>query len=208
MVITHYRFSRVRFVLTCCVAALLFSSPFAHASLLDQFTHLLYRTDGVAIQYRLEDWHYWTDEDRDCVNTRDNVLINTSLSPVSMSPDGCHVTQGKWLDPYTARSYYTPEHLIIDQVVSLEWAHHHGGAGWNAAQKSAFANDRTNLVAIHSGITFPKHGHGPDQWLPPNRYYHCQYLAIWNRVLKKYSRLEMPAAEQHVFDQQRAKCTR
>ena len=45
-------------------------------------------------------WGGWRDADRDCLNTRHEVLEEESLVPVTFSADGCKVISGRWDDPY------------------------------------------------------------------------------------------------------------
>ena len=50
-------------------------------------------------KYNRTEWRHWNDEDRDCQNTRHEVLIMESLSPVKFKSDrGCQVLEGEWID--------------------------------------------------------------------------------------------------------------
>ena len=47
--------------------------------------------------YSREDWKHWTDADRDCQNTRNEVLIEESITAVTFrTNDGCRVATGQW----------------------------------------------------------------------------------------------------------------
>jgi hypothetical protein len=51
--------------------------------------------------YDRSDWPHWSDDDRDCQNTRHEILISTSKIPVTFkTDDGCNVATGEWFDPY------------------------------------------------------------------------------------------------------------
>ena len=64
---------------------------------------------GSAIDYDRDDWRHWVDADRDCQNTRAEVLIAESRARVSFAPrdDGedCRVTQGEWLGPWSSQVF-------------------------------------------------------------------------------------------------------
>ncbi len=45
----------------------------------------------------------WADTDRDCVNTRHELLMKQSTSTIDTGSNKCTVSRGKWLDPYTGQ---------------------------------------------------------------------------------------------------------
>ena len=137
--------------------------------------------------YNRDDWDHWLDKDRDCINTRHEVLASSSLKPAKMSPDGCYVSNGVWYDPYSGNKYTRPSDLDIDHIIPLAWAHRHGGASWSKSKKALFANDYENLLAVDDGLNQSKSAKGPDRWMPPNKDYHCEYLSHWKYLIVKYS---------------------
>ena len=57
-------------------------------------------------KYNRKDYCHWIDEDRDCQNTRNEVLIQESLDPVTYkSSKGCKVSSGKWYGSFTGKSF-------------------------------------------------------------------------------------------------------
>lgn len=52
--------------------------------------------------YLSEDWGEWTDHDGDCQNTRAEIPIESSNTPVTFRDDGqCVVDSGEWHDPWS-----------------------------------------------------------------------------------------------------------
>lgn len=140
-----------------------------------------------SVIYNREDWPHWVDLDNDCQDARAEVLIAASLVPVKFKRNnGCSVSWGEWLDPYTGRVFTQASDLDIDHLVPLAHAHRNGGAEWSREKKRAFANDPDNLVVVDGDTNKDKSDKAPDVWMPPNREYHCSYLARWQAVKKKY----------------------
>ncbi len=142
------------------------------------------------------------------MNTRHEILKAQSVWPVRFSPDGCYVSKGRWLDPYSGKTYTRASDLDIDHVIPLKWAHEHGGANWPVQKKEAFANDPRNLLAVDDGLNQSKGAKDPTQWMPPNQTYRCQYLSHWQQVLALYPSLEMTPKESRTFERQLAACNR
>ncbi len=140
----------------------------------------------------------WADADGDCQDTRDEVLIAESLSPVVLDVAGCNVVSGRWFDPYTGLTFTNPSDLDIDHVVALSEAHKSGGYLWTTAQKRAYANDLSNplvLIAVDDGTNQSKGDKDPTLWLPPNTSYRCEYVKTWVSIKKVYG-LSIDTAEQ------------
>lgn len=133
--------------------------------------------------YDRKAWKHWIDEDRDCQDTRQEVLIAESEVPVTYENEReCRVESGRWLDPYTSKVITDPGLLDIDHMVALRDAHDSGGHAWSAEQKREFANDLTepdHLMAVDRGANRSKGSRGPDEWLPPNPAYRCEYIRSW-----------------------------
>ena len=56
--------------------------------------------------YNRKEWRHWVDIDRDCQNTRAEVLIRDSIIPVTFHTErGCRVKSGEWFDPYTVQFF-------------------------------------------------------------------------------------------------------
>lgn len=159
-----------------------------------------------ASPYDRSAWHHWIDADGNCINSRHEILISQADGPINRSPDGCYVSTGTWIDPYSGKVFHRTSEIDIDHVIPLKWAHDHGGASWSSDEKTLFANDFDNLLAVSKSLNKEKGAQGPDQWLPPDHGFRCPYLFLWDQVLKKYPALQMISAEQRVFERQLAAC--
>lgn len=139
--------------------------------------------------YDRSKWRHWTDADRDCQDTRQEVLIAESVVPVTLDRRGCRVLAGEWHDPYTGRTFTDPRQLQIDHVVALGWAYYHGGWMWDAKKKEAYANDMTHpnhLIAVYGPSNQSKGRLGPDEWLPENAAFACEYWKIWLDEIERH----------------------
>lgn len=161
--------------------------------------------------YRRADWRHWLDADRDCQNTRDEVLIRDSEVTVTFAANAsgrpCVVVRGRWTDPYGTRVFTDPGDLDIDHVVPLQNAHLSGGWAWDAQRRAAYANDLTDdaLLAVSATLNRQKGSNGPEQWLPPDATYGCTYARTWEGVKARW-KLTMTTREAAVVDSLKASC--
>jgi hypothetical protein len=136
--------------------------------------------------YDRRDWKHWVDEDRDCQDTRQEVLVSESVSPVKFETEReCRVSSGEWVDPYTGETFTDPSVLDIDHVVALRDAHDSGGFSWSAERRREFANDLSDersLRAVYRGANRSKGSRGPDLWLPKNPEFRCQYILEYSQI--------------------------
>lgn len=125
---------------------------------------------------------------------------NPQQSPNLEWKNQCQILTGKLDDPYTGRTINfqrgpeTSKLVQIDHVVPLADAWRHGARGWTPETRAAFANDTNNLLAVDGNANQAKGAKTPDQWLPENRAYHCQYAQIWTHT-KHTWQLTMTGAE-------------
>ena len=155
--------------------------------------------------YSRKNWRHWIDADRDCQNTRAEVLIAGSLDTTAYTnARECTVFTGRWYDPYSNKVWTLASDLDIDHVVPLAWAHAHGASGWSLKKKAAFANDPRNLLAVEDNLNQSKGAKGPDQWLPPNTAYQCEYVIHFDSVVSRYALSYGPS--EAVMQQQLADC--
>ncbi len=145
------------------------------------------KTNPLTPKYQRQHYKHWIDTDGDCQNTRAEILIATSIEPVTFkSSQQCTVKSGFWVDPYSGKAFTNAQSLDIDHIVPLQFAHTHGAADWPSSQKKDFANDPLNIIPVYNSLNRQKGSKPPEQWLPPNPSFVCDYLEKWIFVAKKY----------------------
>jgi uncharacterized protein DUF1524 len=97
----------------------------------------------------------WVDVDHNGCDTRNDILAR-DLTGETVQPGtpNCVVLTGTLADPYSGRTIAfqrgqdTSDDVQIDHVVALSDAWQKGAQGFNATQRTAFANDPLNLLAV------------------------------------------------------------
>lgn len=142
-------------------------------------------------EYDRSEWGRWIDADGDCQDTRQEVLIAESLTPVEFEDDRkCKVVRGTWRCPYTGETFTNPSDLDVDHVVALREVHFAGGWAWDRDRKRAYFNDLDNpdtLAAVSASTNRSKGARGPDEWVPPDEEARCTYLKARMSVFKSHS---------------------
>ena len=154
-------------------------------------------SDQPIVPYDRGLYEHWTDDDGDCANTRQEVLIAESQSPAKLDSTRCRVLEGLWFDPYTGQRITDPSDLDIDHLIPLAEAHRSGASSWTAEQRREFANDLIHpdvLIAVATASNRSKGDRDPALWLPPNEGYRCQYVRLWV-IAKATWGLDMDPAE-------------
>lgn len=156
--------------------------------------------------YDRSDWPHWLDDDKDCQNTRHEILIQTSTKPVEFKTDNeCNVLTGEWYDPYSGETFRISKDLDLDHIVPLKFAHGHGADKWSREHKAIFANDIDNLILAKASLNRQKGAKGPTEWLPSNFPYRCEYIARFNAVMAKYELSYIPS-EQRIVNRMLKAC--
>lgn len=148
---------------------------------------ILFPALALAGEYNRADWPHWRDLDSDCQDARAETLIRDSLVPVVFESEAeCRVTVGKWLCPYTGRTFIDDDRIDIDHMVPLENAHENGAEFWTREQRRVFANDPENLFSVYLGANRSKGSRGPEEWRPPMRSCWPAYARAWMHIKEKY----------------------
>lgn len=125
----------------------------------------------------------WKDTNRDCQNTRQEVLIQETRAALAYTSRGCTVSRGRWVTSWDNRVHSYASTVQIDHTVPVHEAWGSGARYWSQTRRVAFYNDLSDsrtLSAQTSALNSAKQAKGPEAWLPPaNR---CAYIGQWVAV--------------------------
>lgn len=122
-------------VLPCCVGP----AP-AASRREDRLAELRVAPEGPRAGYRRDEFPHWIDTDGDGCMTRQEVLVEESVTPAQMKSDPCRVVAGEWISLYDGLRTGDPAGIEIDHVVALAEAWDSGASAWDEARRRAFAN--------------------------------------------------------------------
>jgi DNA uptake protein ComE-like DNA-binding protein len=141
-------------------------------------------------------FRHWIDADGDGCDTRREVLIAESTTPVTIG-SGCYISGGTWVSAYDLVSTTNASGFDVDHFVPLAEAWDSGAANWDSATRQAFANDldySMSLIAVTASSNRSKSDRDPSEWLPTNSAYHCEYAVAWVQVKVRW-KLSIDTAE-------------
>jgi hypothetical protein len=143
----------------------------------------------VTSGYDRDLFNHWVDSDKDCFNTRAEVLqLESSVKTTNNS--SCTIQTGKWYSPYDNKTLTTASSFDVDHVVALKEAWDSGASGWSSRQRELYANDlgyAGSLIAVSLGSNRSKSDRDVAEWLPTNTSYRCTYVAVWVSVKWRWS---------------------
>lgn len=153
----------------------------------------------------------WLDVDHNGCDTRNDIL-RRDLGSVRFS-DGskCKVAGGSLAEPYVGkpiefrRGPESSKAVQIDHVVALGDAWQKGAKQLTPKQRSTFANDPLNLIAVDGPANVKKGAGDAATWLPANKNFRCHYVARQISVKAAY-RLWVTAAEKDAMKRVLATC--
>lgn len=167
------------------------------------------RNVTIIQEYDRDQWKHWIDADDDCQNARDEVLIAESEIAVTFKGNKtCKVASGRWTDPYTGEVFTDPGDLDVDHMVPLGNAHRSGGWKWSLMKREEYANDldhAEHLIAVKASANRSKGAKSPDQWMPENHDYWCNYIGNWETIKLRWE-LTMTDEESTTVHNIKASC--
>ena len=168
--------------------------------------------------YNREEYQSGWSVGSDC-DLRAQILKATSLVSVTTGSNGCTVTYGSWIDPYSGmtltgnpyRGDGTENDLDIDHIIPLSYVNAHGGSEWSATQKKAYGQSLEGYkngvyVAVSASENRKKGDSGPAEYYPSNPDYRCEYATKWRDLARIYQ-ISLNAADYAVVEEVLTGCT-
>ena len=142
--------------------------------------------------YSREKFPHWRDPDRNGCDARNDILKrDLTMVIFKTGTDNCKVVAGKLLDPFSNKEInfdlsQSRSNIDIDHVVALSNAWQTGAFNLTVLQRTNFANDPLNLIAVDFRLNRQKGDGDAATWLPPNKSYRCTYVTRQVSVKAKY----------------------
>ena len=135
----------------------------------------------------------WADVDRNGCDTRNDILKRDLTAEVfKVKTHECVILSGTLIDPYSGetinfvRGNISSMEVQIDHVVALSNAWQTGAFKLSIKDRTAFANDPLNLLAVKGRLNSQKGDGDAATWLPPLKSYRCDYVSRQISVKLKY----------------------
>ena len=142
--------------------------------------------------YSRDKFPHWRDPDRNGCDARNDILKrDLTMVAFRASSDNCKVISGKLLDPFSNKEIIfdlsqSSSNIDIDHVVALSNAWQTGGFQLTTLQRTNFANDPLNLIAVDFRLNRQKGDGDAATWLPPYKSYRCTYVTRQVLVKERY----------------------
>jgi len=144
----------------------------------------------------------WADVDHNGCDTRNDILKRDLTAIVfRANTHDCVVLTGVLHDPYSGteikftRGVRTSQAVQIDHVVSLSNAWQTGAFKLTLQQRTIFANDPLNLLAVEGKLNSQKSDGDAATWVPPRKSYRCDFVVRQVAVKAKYGLWMTPPEE-------------
>jgi len=135
----------------------------------------------------------WADVDRNGCDTRNDILKRDLTAEIFKEKTReCVVLSGTLIDPFSGetinfvRGNVSSMEVQIDHVVALSNAWQTGAFKLSIKDRTAFANDPLNLLAVKGRLNSQKRDGDAATWLPPLKSYRCDYVLRQMAVKIKY----------------------
>ena len=164
--------------------------------------------DEISSGYNRDLFKHWIDADGDGCDTRREVLIEESLTTVTVG-SGCSLEGGTWVSAYDGEETSNPSDFDVDHFVPLSEAWASGANEWNSDTRERFANDldySLALIAVSDSSNRSKSDSDPAEWMPPNANYKCEYVFAWVNVKFRWG-LSIDAAEKAALEKVWGSCS-
>ena len=142
--------------------------------------------------YSREEFPHWKDPDKNGCDSRNDILKRDLTNVVfKVGTNNCKVISGSLLDPYSNKVIAfdinkSSSTIDIDHVVALSNAWQTGAFQLTLQERTNFANDPLNLLAVDFKLNRQKGDGDAATWLPPYKSYRCTYVARQVSVKTKY----------------------
>lgn len=166
-------------------------------------------------EYKPGEWNIWANTGGNCT-TRGDVLkaLGKNVTTKDNDPASCAIVTGIWASAYDGKTIIaTPENspnsirqnVSVDHIISPEYANAHGAKDWDTAKKEAFANDKTQLLAVSTESAKAKNNQSPAGYMPqPSE--QCHYSQLWVDTATKYD-LSITQADKSALQKGLETCT-
>ena len=135
----------------------------------------------------------WADVDRNGCDTRNDILKRDLTGEIFREKTReCVVLSGTLIDPFSGetikfvRGNVSSMEVQIDHVVALSNAWQTGAFKLPIRERTAFANDPLNLLAVKGRLNSQKGDGDAATWLPPLKSFRCDYVSRQIAVKLKY----------------------
>jgi hypothetical protein len=142
--------------------------------------------------YSRDKFPHWRDPDRNGCDARNDILKrDLTMVVFRAGSDNCKVIAGRLLDPFSNKEIIfdlsqSSSNIDIDHVVALSNAWQTGGFQLTTLQRTNFANDPLNLIAVDFRLNRQKGDGDAATWLPPYKSYRCTYVTRQVLVKERY----------------------
>lgn len=149
--------------------------------------------------YSRDKFSHWRDPDRNGCDARNDILKRDLIMVIfKAGTNNCKVISGRLLDPFSNKEIIfdlnqSSSNIDIDHVVALSNAWQTGAFQLTTLQRTSFANDPLNLIAVDFRLNRQKGDGDAATWLPPYKSYRCSYVARQVSVKVKHKLWVTPA---------------